>query len=196
MIFNAYKKENLDYLVIDKFYSDEEVIRIKKEINDVIPHALPAGETGAAEANELPIKTGTGVFLDRLFILNRESSQILSLNRKLFSKSVYEKAMKVSAFFGHIKYCNADTSLLNYYTDNQEYKPHIDNSIFTAITMFKEGTFTGGDICFPEYNLSIDFVENRVVIFPGCIQHQAMPIKSERGYRITIAQFLTYELEM
>ena len=178
-----------DYLVIDDFYTEDELKLVEQEILALKPFRVSASHTKADE----DLKTGSGLFLDEMFSKYRESSKILTLNRKLFSDEVFEEAMKLNAFFGHLKQCNFDATLLNYYSDGEEYKPHRDQAVLSAVTFFGIGSFTGGEFCFPEINETVDFKHNRLVLFPSCMQHQALPIATEDGsVRVSIAQFLKY----
>ena len=179
----------MDYLVMDNFYNEQELKLIEKEILALKPYGVSAKHTKAEE----DLKSGSGLFVDEMFSKYREVSKILTANRKLFSDEVFEEAIKLNAFFGHLKYCNADATLLNYYTDGQEYKPHRDKTVLSAVTFFGIGSFTGGEFCFTEKNEIIPFKHNRLVLFPSCMEHQALPIATEDGsVRVSIAQFLSY----
>lgn len=179
-----------NYLVVDNFYNPHELELIEQEVLTLRPFALPSELTFASEGK----KTGTGLFLDTMFQVNRGVSKILTLNRKLFSEELCNEAKKINAFFGHMGVCNADKTLLNYYTDGQEYKAHKDDFALTAVTLLGIGEFTGGGMGFEEYNEMIDFKHNRLIVFPSCMDHCALPISSNSGgCRVSIAQFLGYK---
>jgi Rps23 Pro-64 3,4-dihydroxylase Tpa1-like proline 4-hydroxylase len=180
---------NMDYLLIDNFYTNKELKLIEEEILALKQYGVSAQHTKA----NLNLKTGSGLFLDTMFLENREASKILTLNRKLFSDEVFKKAIKLNAFFGHLKHCNFDATLLNYYSDGEEYKPHRDQAVLSAVTLFGIGSFTGGEFCFPEINETVAFKHNRLVLFPSCMEHQALSITTkDDSCRVSIAQFLSY----
>jgi Rps23 Pro-64 3,4-dihydroxylase Tpa1-like proline 4-hydroxylase len=180
----------MDYLVMDTFYNEQELKLIEEEILALKPYGISAKHTGTEE----DLKSGSGLFLDDMFSKYREVSKILTLNRKIFSDDVFNEAIKLNAFFGHLKHCNFDATLLNYYTDGQEYKPHSDRAVLSALTFFGVGSFTGGDFCFTKQNKIIPFKHNRLVLFPSCMQHQALPIATkDDSYRVSIAQFFNYK---
>jgi predicted 2-oxoglutarate/Fe(II)-dependent dioxygenase YbiX len=179
----------MDYLVIDNFYTEQELKLVEEEVLTLKPYGVSAKDTKADE----DLKSGSGLFLDEMFSKCRQASKVLTANRKLFSDEVFDEAIKLNAFFGHLKKCNADSTLLNYYVDGQEYKDHYDKAVLSAITFLGFGSFTGGDLCFTEIGETVTFKHNRLVLFPSCMQHQALPIATkDDSCRVSIAQFLTY----
>jgi hypothetical protein len=134
------------------------------------------------------------MFLDDFYGIERTKSNILQVNRKIFSDELIEKLVSFSAYFRHLKNCKVDYTLLNYYKDSEHYLPHHDESILSAITTFQIGDFKGGDFCFTDYNEIISYKENRCIIFAGCINHEAKPIIADKNSRrISMAQFMNYK---
>lgn len=183
------EKSSLRYVLIDDFYDKEELRLVKEELVAFEPYGLQAEAVGGTE-----LKSGSGLFLDSIFSRNRSKSKILTANRKLFCQEIYVEAIKLDASFGQLLNCNKDATLVNYYRNNEEYKPHRDKVALTAVTFFNIGLFTGGDFNFPEYNELIQFKENRLVLFSSCVLHQALPIKADNdSCRISITQFLQFQ---
>lgn len=183
------EKKPLRYVLIDDFYDETELKLVKEELVAFEPYSLEAKSVGGTE-----LKSGSGLFLDEVFHRDRSKSKILTANRKLFSKQIYDEAIKLDAFFGHLINCDRDGTLINYYRNNEEYKPHRDSTTLSAVTFFSIGSFVGGDFSFPEHNEVIKFKENRLVLFPSCLLHQALPIKTDDGgCRVSIAQFLQFQ---
>ena len=194
MIITPKQVKNLTYLVVDDLYEPSELLQIKAELQELLPYAQSPEQTYSAK-NEKgnPIKTGTGISLDEHYN-DRTKSAILNLNRKLFCKEILVKGVELNQFFYTIRMCNTDTTLINYYKSNEEYKRHRDTSALTAITFFALGEISGGDLEFPEVETVVPFRENRVVIFPGCALHAAKPtVAQENSYRVSMAQFLNYK---
>lgn len=187
------KKGALEYGLITNLYSRDEVVKIKQEIvrlrkksalNSTGPAVDPAGRS---------LNYANSLWVDELYP-KRNESDILSINRKLFTTDIAEELAKISQYFGHIRYCDKDFTLLNYYTNGTEYKPHRDRSMLTAISFFSIGDFTGGQLEFVEFKEVIEPVENTMVIFPGCIEHHAHPVQTdgEYSFRASMAQFINY----
>ncbi len=192
MIIDVIKRKNYEYLIVDNFYNENELIEIKKEIEYLSKFKQGPEYTNSAKDDGEYIKKGEAVWVDDFF-KNRSLSKILTLNRKIFIDDIYKEAIQSNLYFNNIKYCDSDTTLLNFYGNDDEYKLHMDKSLITAITMFKMGDFTGGDFCLVDE--TIEFKENRLIMFAGCLLHQAKPIVAEpNNYRVTIAQFLFYKI--
>tara|TARA_R110000796_G_scaffold35765_1_gene91726 strand:- start:125 stop:712 length:588 start_codon:yes stop_codon:yes gene_type:complete len=184
--------KNLSFLVVDDFFTAKELQAVEREVKDLKRFLLSGLNTGVSTAeNNIPQKTGRGVFLDPLYLENREASAILEGNRKLFSAEFIQTAENFDASFGAIRESNHDSTLLNYYVSGQEYKAHRDGSRVSAVTFLREGNFTGGGFRFPSQGVDIEAVHNRTVVFPGCVLHQALPVHGD-GARISIAQFINF----
>lgn len=191
-----YKKVgSLSYGLIDQFYTACEVNLIERELRDIFRFRLiPEKTNSSRDSNGNSRKKGTGVFLDNLYNQNRHQSDILTLNRKLFNPLISNELCKYDVFFGHLINCNKDTTLVNYYANEDYYHPHTDYSSLTAVTFFSFGEFSGGQFCFSDYEVELESISNRTVIFPGCVRHGAKPIiTKENNYRITIANFINYK---
>lgn len=190
MIIEVIKRKNYEYIIIDNFYDENELIEIKKEIEYLSKFKLGPEHTGAAKKDDKYIKKGDSVWVDHYFP-DRKKSKILTLNRKIFIEDIYKKAMQSNLYFKNINDCNLDATLLNFYGNDDEYKLHSDKSLITALTMFKMGDFKGGNFCLVDE--IIEFKENRLIMFAGCLLHKSKPIVAEpNNYRITMAQFLNY----
>lgn len=167
-------------VVLDDVYSADELELIWKELSFLTsPDRLqPADMTSTAkdEGGEYK-KTASGVFLDS-FYGNRMSSDILRINRKLFEQEIYDHAVNKSVFYRSLRNMRNDFTLINYYDDAQEYKPHYDVSVFTAVTFFvrEPVKFSGGDLVFPEFDFTTTLKNNRMVLFPGIFLHGVTPI--------------------
>jgi hypothetical protein len=185
--------KNLTYIVIDDMYAPDEVLQIKTELLQLLTHRRQGNASDTAvDKNNNVTKSGKGLFLDCHY-KDRNQSQILNLNRKLFCEEIVQTATQANQFFNTIRQCNNDSTLVNYYENGQEYKEHVDKASITALTFFGIGEVMGGDLIFPTVNETVSFKENRVVIFAGCTPHVATPpITKANSYRVSIAQFLNY----
>lgn len=178
------------YAQIDNMYTQQEIEQIQKELIFLETIKQEPKTTNTAHIDGMLLKSGKGMFLDHVYS-NREISTILKLNRRLFDRDLALYLKNKSCVFGHIPYSNSDSTLINFYSDGEFYDTHPDAAPITALTFFSIGTFTGGNFCFPEYNVSIEPVPGRTVIFPGPALHRADPIQAAPGnYRVTMAQFV------
>ena len=192
MKINGRRVNNLSYILIDDFFTVKELEAVNQEIKDLKRFSVCPEKTGVAtDDQQKPKKIGVGLFLDELYANNREASDILTANRKIFTLEVQEYAVKFDAVFGYIQESNQDSTLLNYYAEGQSYAPHKDQARISAVTFLRQGEFKGGEFSFPEQEVIIEAAHNRTVIFPSCATHSAMPVHG-KGTRISIAQFIDF----
>jgi hypothetical protein len=191
------KKETLDYIIIDDFYTQEELQQIYNELFKLLPNKLLPNQTATDYIDTertIPKNSSEGLFLNQ-FYNNFEDSSILKFSRKLYTKEIYDQIEKVSVHYQHLRKSNVDVTLLNFYKNGQEYLSHSDESTLSAITFLKIGEVAGGDLIFTDFNEVIKFKENRLVLFPGCLNHQAEKTIAEDGnYRISIVNFIKYKI--
>ena len=193
MIINILKKDNLELVQIDEFYTKSELKQVNKEVKELYKFRKSSESTkSATDDNNNLKKSGTGIFLYGLYNDQAKESPIIRYNKKIFTHKYLQYLISTNINYRHIQNCNRDDILLNYYTKTQEYKAHYDTAIYTIIIMVKIGDFTGGELVFDDIGKQIDFKENRAIIFPGCATHQAKPIYGD-GIRATIAQFINYK---
>lgn len=191
-------KASCPIAVIDDFFTSQEVDDIKHELSSIHLHLLETQSSRsqmdtfvATDENNIALRKSNSIFVDELFEGNRNGSKILSINRKIFvDKLLLEMLVNKSLFYRHIQNSNRDWILANFYSNDDYYKSHKDNSCFTVITFFELQKFSGGNLTFPEFDISIEPIENRCVIFPGFLQHSAEPVSN--GVRVSLAHFINY----
>ena len=178
----------------DNFFTEEEFKEIKEEVKLLYKFRKGPDQTGTATHQGFNLKkTGQGVFLYELYYDPKESP-ILKYYKKIFNKEFTDKLVKEHILFKHIKRSTYNNVLLNYYNNSEEYKPHTDDTCYTALVMLKVGEIQGGDLEFPELKQTVKFKENRLVLFPGCIDHYAhKTICNDDSYRVTLANFINYK---
>lgn len=186
---------NFSIAIVDNFYSAFELKEIKDELKLLSSVAeLKVFVNKAAKDEENNSKQNSdSFFLDDLYKDKRNLSKILSINRKLFSEELRIKLIEKNLFYEHVFNVNYDATLLNFYKQTNYYNPHKDTCCFTALTFFTLEEFCGGDLVFPEYNIKVGAVENRMVVFPGFILHGSEEVT--KGVRVSMAQFLNYCVE-
>jgi predicted 2-oxoglutarate/Fe(II)-dependent dioxygenase YbiX len=190
---NFIEFSNGAFPIIDNFYTQEELVEIKKELCSLYEIAKLGVYTNSEvslDENNQPKQKSTSLFLDELYNNKRTLSKILNLNRKIFTSSIVETLISKNVFYKYLKHCDSDYTLVNFYKQDDYYKEHTDKSCFTALTFFELEKFSGGELYFPEYDAAVEAVNNRVVIFPGFMCHAAK--KVTQGVRVSMAQFVKY----
>ena len=190
---------NFPYIVIDNYYTKDEYNLIWEEIKFLCyDHKLVKAE-GSAHINGKPLKNNSVKYLDSLYN-NRSISSILKINRKLFRNSYEILRNHPSWFFQKIK-GTYDKTALSYYEHGEEYKSHYDEFSLTALwwTCKKPKRFDGGNFIFSDYDETVEFKDNRMVIFPSIIMHKVTKVTMQEQYlnqkygRICLSQFLKFQ---
>jgi len=189
------------FLEIENMYNENELKLIWQEL-DFLTHPIKLNspeETGSAtNNNNIILKNNSGVFLEEIYT-KREISNILSINRKLFSPEIIDSFSDLSFGYQGIKHTNEDRTLISYYENNSYYKPHTDNAIYTTITwFFKEPKcFIGGDFHFSDYDYKIKIKNNMTIIFPSFVNHSVDDVFCDNNTfigngRYSMSQFIFY----
>jgi len=189
---------NHSVAIINDFYSEKELKLIWRELNFLTNKFLPGKLTGSATNDKGEVKSNSGIFLDDVYN-NRDISDILTINRKIFDKKITSELIKVNPIFRIICSCNSDTTLISYYKDEDSYFCHSDQAAMTILSYFfnEPQKFSGGELIFSDFNLKITPKNNMVIIFPGCYRHEVLKIslktKEVDNYgRYCMSQFLNF----
>jgi len=204
MKINYDKNLPIPFITVDNFYTEDELKLLWQEI-DFLSHKnklLPPENTSSAidEETKKLKKSNLGVFVDDLYF-DRETSNILTIIKKIFDKQFMDDIQNLDYIFNFYKKSNSDRTLLNYYNDNDYYESHIDDSWFTAIVwLYKDPkNFTGGDFKFSDHDINLGCNNNQLVIFPSNINHQVEKVKlnSKDPWtgRYSITSLITYQCQ-
>ena len=169
------------YLIVDDFFNESELKSLWEELDILQSKAVlqpPSITAGAKGEDGNIIKKNSGIFLDDYYE-NREDSSILNIYDKYICEEVYGKFPTMSPEFKYAFYVNFDRTLLNYYENNDHYKPHTDAAILTCLYWcYKEPkAFAGGDLQLGEDGYTIPLENNRMIIFPSWAVHGVTPVK-------------------
>ena len=189
----------LPVIFIRDFYSNIELTSIFNELIflssiDRFKDATDPDGPGTAMSNGVVLKSGKGMHLDVVY-KDRSESDILKVNRKLFSKETTTLLESYHSFFRYVRRSNADNTKLHYYTNGDYYKSHVDDCVVTAISFFniEPKGYRGGDLVL-EHRLKIPCLNNSLVVFPSIMWHEVTPIVmydfSPNMGRYSMTQFL------
>tara|TARA_B100001287_G_scaffold260515_1_gene248675 strand:- start:122 stop:796 length:675 start_codon:yes stop_codon:yes gene_type:complete len=112
----------------------------------------------------------------------RSISNILTVNRKLFTSGILDVFAKIHECCSIAPMTNFDITKVRYYHNGEKYKPHIDKGFqFLAFSYFykEPKKFTGGELFFPRYNYELTCENNSIIIFPGWVKHGVKEVKIE-----------------
>lgn len=186
-------------VIVDDFYTQEEYDCILNECLFLCDkRKLESPEkTGTAKTPKGEIlKSNHGLFLDHVYS-NRNISDILFYNRKMFYKEFMEQLVNIDIVYRYVQTSKLDITLLSYYENTHYYKPHYDTSKITVVSWFyiQPKSFLGGELII-ENEWKIDCLANRTVIFPSMFYHEVSEIKmkeedlNRKKGRFTISMFI------
>lgn len=191
------------FLMVENMYTEDELKLIWNEL-EFLTHAdkLESPDVTATAYDEGEIlKQNHGIFLDFAY-RNRNLSNILKLNRKIFSKKIMDALSSLTFAYGIANIINFDTTLISYYENGGHYKPHHDMAVFTALTWFYRNPkqFEGGDFWFNKYDYKIEVQNNLTLIFPSFVTHSVDEVRMKtnemNGFgRYCMTQFLLMNSE-
>ena len=176
--------EPFPHLVINNFYDDKELELIWEELKF---YTKPGKLLEAKEFGGVVDKTNShALCLDNIYGNQkyRLLSNILTVNRKLFTSDALEIFGKIHDCCSIAKLCNHDITKLRYYHNGEYYEPHIDKSFqFLAFSYFykEPKKFEGGEIYFPKYEYELTCENNSIIILPGWVQHGVKEVKIENS---------------
>ena len=160
------------HLIIKNFYNKEELELIWEELKFFTKFGKLLEAPGFGG---IPDKTNShALILDEIFSYQRNLSNILTVNRKLFRSETLKIFSKIHDCCGIASKANNDVTKLRYYHDGEYYKSHIDAPFhFLAFSYFykEPKKFSGGELYFPKYNYDYNCENNSMIIFPGWVEH-------------------------
>ena len=185
------KFNGIPCIIVDDYYSDNELAKIAQEIEFLAPKLGDEKTTGTATeitaVGEKTKKRGHGVFVDSVY-QHRGYSSILNVSQKLFTDSrvsnkIQEaKTSKTGGVYWNLwKTVNHHSTLLQTYRNGDYYNLHVDSSLFTVITTLKFATepMVGGDLLFRD-NFGKEFLykaeHNSTIVFPSVIEHSVTEV--------------------
>jgi hypothetical protein len=206
----TYVKDGIDAVVIDNFYTEDQLKEIMVELKWLTKPSVLIGqdklETAKLDGAVLALKKG--VFLEQIF-KNWQHSALIShgmtqTDNKEFIDGLYE----YSTLFKSLKGCNSRNHLLSYYENSSYYKAHVDASFFTILNYFytEPKQFEGGEIilhsCNSDKIATIEVKHNRAVVIASCTFHEVKEITSSLSNNLSgngrycNAMFISYDAEI
>jgi hypothetical protein len=188
MEFN-YIADGIDVVVIDNFYSEEQLKEIMLELKWLTKPSIMMDHNRLSSAVDeytlKPLTSKKGVFLETIF-KDWMHSALISYPMENFTKSdVKAKLLEFNSLFKIIYHCDSRTHLLSYYENSDYYKPHKDGTVFTVLNYFftEPKKFDGGNIrLFSDTSDKIADIEikhNRIILIPGATRHEVTKLTSK-----------------
>ena len=198
-----YHEERIPFVVIDDLYDDKEQSEIMVELDYLCTERRlipPFEDKSGALENDKNVKNVSCQYLESFYKKRRHSS-ILTITDRLFLDCVDIINNHPHWYFDLYAIDTHNTQIL-YYEDTNEYPAHQDASRFTAVTYFyrEPKKFEGGDLQFPDYQVQVECVNNRVIVFPSMLFHCSTPVRmlendtQTKNGKFCITHFLNHKL--
>jgi hypothetical protein len=192
MEFN-YIADGIDAVVIDNFYTEEQLKEIMLELKWLTKPSVMVDESKlkAAKTNGEILTSKNGIFLEEVFKNWKHSALISSGMKQLALPELKDNLLNFNTMFKSIFDCNTRSHLVSYYENSQYYKPHKDAFYFTILNYFfiEPKQFDGGELvaysCNSNKEATIEPKHNRAVIIQGSTMHQAKEIKTKFDQKLS-----------
>jgi len=203
----------MPYLVIDDYYTEQELKNIWSEIdfytNGRDLKDVTRADNAIVARDELTNKSLAKSYRwypNKYYNPNRNNiSPIIRLTSKLANDELHNAFKDVYPWYNMFVSTNRSTSMVSYYEGGDYYKPHYDSFMYTQLIWLtrKPKLWTDGNLYvepIEHKKEKILFKNNRSVIFPSMMKHSVDPIQwkekpKEPGYgRYTITYFMYREL--
>jgi len=193
MEFN-YIADGIDAVVIDNFYTEQQLNEIMIELKWLTKKSILVREdklnSAQKETGEI-ITSKTGIFLEDVFRNWEHSALIAHGMTQTTSKEFNDKLLEFNSLFKSVAACDARTHLLSYYENADYYEPHVDKTFFTILNYFfvEPKEFTGGEVvlysCNSSKQATIEIKNNRTVLIASCTTHEVKQLKSNLQNNLT-----------
>ena len=188
-----YIADGIDAVVIDNFYTEEQLKEIMTELRWLTKPSIMKSEEQleSAKTDGKVITSKRGIFLEHVFNNWRHSAIISHGFTQMALPEFKENILKFNTLFKSVLTCNARTHLVSYYENSDYYKAHTDNVFFTLLNYFytKPKKFTGGEMvlysCNSNKEATIEIENNRVILIASATMHEAKEVKSEMTHGFT-----------
>jgi hypothetical protein len=208
MEFN-YIADGIDAVVIDNFYTEEQLKEIMLELKWLTKKSILVGEDEleSARLNGELLASKRGIFLEHVFKNWKHSALISHGITQTTDKQFIDGLYEYSTLFKSLIGCNSRSHLLSYYENSNYYKPHKDGFFYTILNYFyvEPKQFEGGEVilhsCNSDKIASIEVKHNRAIVIASQTMHEVKEIKSSldnilsgKG-RYCNAMFFTYDMQ-
>ena len=178
------KAGDCPYIVVDNFLDDYELIECWKTVDSLKISGLAGPDVTGSALNlktMQPVKKNRGVWLTEIYDKYPGLCPLIEVFIPKHADVRTQLIEKHPAFrcLSQITY----SMLLSYYGNDDRYEDHRDNSQVTTLFWLckEEQRFTGGDLIL-EGTETVEFKNNRLIMFPGYTHHEVTPVTMNPHY--------------
>ena len=182
-------------LFITDVFTEEEERSIWSEINYLSTKFKPPEVTGTAlDLDGKAKKHNKGLFIHSFIYNSQHNSDIVRAFEKLYSEEAVNEFKQKSLPCRYMSCPHSIATLVNEFRPGDYYLSHTDVSTLTILGYFltSKDNYSGGDLVFHDYGITITPVNNSVVIMPSYLEHEVTLLESSdpNFRRYSVAQFI------
>lgn len=198
-----YSEKPFELFLIDNFLDDAQKKEVWNELNfisnnNILNTTANSRVDGSAEdpVTKTSLAKRHSIFLEDFLVGHRKTSKIYQAIKTNFLHNNLHEEFPKSTLIKYLPNTNRDSTLVSFFKHGDYYKSHNDRCVISAILyLIPSRDFEGGDILFPEFEIEHKPLDNQLIVFPSCIDHEVSVIKSlqknDDSYkRISITTFL------
>lgn len=185
-----------EYLLFDNVCSSVKLQECFNEVQLLSPAFKGPKATGSAKTEDgKSKKQNSGVFLPDVYTPNFAFySPIATLVHEII-EIARERQYTAFSQMNYLKKISGYDILVSAYQNGDYYETHTDTSVLTVLFWFGESDNKGGDLVFTDFDHTVPFISNRIVIFPSYYQHEITKVGTfKEGYvRYSATAFLVVD---
>ena len=175
------------HVLVDNVFPKELLPNINRDLIASRTQYLEPDKSGSArDQHGKAMKRNKAMFLP-----HNESTLTQGVYDKFWGKDTMELFEQIPQQYDWWKHCfwrqNSHSFLVSEYSNGDCYPAHYDNSFFTILLWFypEPKPFTGGDLIFTDYGVTVPCVANTGVIFFGPERHEVTEVQGNGRYTLT-----------
>lgn len=189
-IVQKLRKDDMDALIIDNWYSNDELKKVFIEMDYYMNLGLDnliRSEKDKSSARDYNGESKVKSY--RFYVEPNIYSALYKYSYKYVFEEFKNMLQNETLFGGYFSNTRSNSIMVNYYENDKYYKSHKDVSVITQLTwIYREPKmFTGGDLILTDMDETIECKNNRTIFFPGHYKHEVMEVKMkdewEREYK-------------
>ena len=189
-IVQKLRKDDMDALIIDNWYSNDELKKVFVEMDYYMNLGLDnliRSEKDKSSARDYNGESKVKSY--RFYVEPNIYSALYKYSYKYVFEEFKNMLQNETLFGGYFSNTRSNSIMVNYYENDKYYKSHKDVSVITQLTwIYREPKmFTGGDLILTDMDETIECKNNRTIFFPGHYFHEVTEVKMkdewEREYK-------------
>lgn len=169
-----------EYILLDDVCTEQELAKCFLESDLVSPSFEdPKGTGSATDKNGNLKKQNKGVFFPKIYTPEFAFFSPISVQINKAVETLRNRDYTALSQMRHLKHVSGYNILLSAYKNGDYYTSHQDVAVLSLLFWFGKEKFTGGDLIFTDFNHTVPFKSNRVILFPSYYNHEVTETKSD-----------------